>query len=219
MSRLGAAAMLLALSAGGALSQTAEQDARFDAATQAVRDRDFRQAVALFEPLAEADIADAQYNLAVLLREGRGRPQNHVEALYWSALALLADGTYAENMVAQLSDRLPLGAREAVVARLLDRLMAQAIAGQIDAPRKLARVYTELMPEPDIRLGYIWFSICYALGDNRCAEGRDSMAGQIEPEDLIEVQLEAGETFAGLAFLTPQDPAAEPAIEQSSVLR
>lgn len=179
-----------------------DEDARFNAATQAVRDRDFRRAVELFAPLAEADVADAQYNLAVLLREGRGRPQNHVEALYWSALAMLGDGTYAEGMVSALTGQLPLSAREAVVARLLDRLMAQAAAGQVDAPRKLARVYTELVPEPDVRMAYMWFSICHALGENRCAQGRARMAEQIDPETLIEIQRAAGETFARLPFAT-----------------
>ncbi len=218
------AALMVALCAAGSASaqdvaQIEDEDARFNAATQAVRDRDFRRAVELFEPLAEADVADAQYNLAVLLREGRGRPQNHVEALYWSALALLADGTYAESMVSALINQLPLSAREAVVARLLDRLMAQATAGQFDAPRKLARVYTELVPEPDVRSAYMWFSICHALGENRCAQGRASMAEQIDPEDLIALQRQAGETFAGLPFATLPTSGTGSENGQSSELR
>lgn len=219
MIRLCAAMVMLALSAAGAPAQTSDEDERFNAGTQAVRDRDFRLAVALFEPLAEADVPDAQFNLAVLLREGRGRPQNHVEALYWSALALLADGAYAQNLVEQLLDTLPSGAREEVMERLLKRLTAQAEAGQMDAPRKLARIYTELMAEPDARFGYIWFSICYALGENRCAEGRDSMAGQIEPEELIDVQIEAGETFAALPFSSAPMPVADTDGAQGSGLR
>lgn len=215
MRRLAAAVVFALLACGAGTAQELpaleDEDARFDAATQAVRDRDFRRAIALFEPLAEADVPDAQYNLAVLLREGRGRPQNHVEALYWSALSLLSDGTYAERMVAELLESLPANAREAVVARLLERLSAQAEAGQADAPRKLARVYSELMAEPDVRLAYVWFSICYALGENRCAEGRESMAGQIDTETLIEVQREAGETFVGLPFAGA--PAAEAAAD------
>lgn len=203
MSRLGAALVALAMTAAPGLAQTPEKDAQFDAATDAVRDRDFRRAIALFEPLAEADVPDAQFNLAVLLRQGRGRPQNHVEALYWSALALLADGSYAQGMVDELLNSLPPGAREDVVNRLLERLMAQAEDGRMDAPRKLARVYTELMAEPDVRLGYIWFSICHALGENDCTEGRDSAADELKPEDLIEMQAEAGEIFAGLPFSQP----------------
>lgn len=205
MNRLGAMAMALVVTAGAGFAQGMDEDAQFNAATQAVRDRDFRLAISLFEPLAEADIPDAQFNLAVLLREGRGRPQNHVDALYWGALALLSDGDYAQDMVGDLLDSLPLGAREDVVARLLDRLMAQASAGRLDAPRKLARVYTELVPEPDMRQAYIWFSICHALGENRCTEGRDDAADEIEPEDLIKVQAEAGEIFAGLPFAEPPD--------------
>lgn len=212
-------ALALAVAIGPSLAQVLDEDAQFNAATQAVRDRDFRLAIALFQPLAEADIPDAQFNLAVLLREGRGLPQNHVEALYWSALSLLSDGTYAQDMVGQLIDSLPPNAREDVVDRLLARLTAQAEAGQTDAPRKLARVYTELMAEPDMRLAYIWFSICYALGDNRCLEGRDDTAREIEPEDLITVQIEAGKTFVALPFANATAMDAGPTSAQSPALR
>lgn len=204
IARRAAAVMVMVLTAGAGWAQALDEEALFEAATKAVRDREFRQAVALFETLAEADIPDAQYNLAVLLREGRGRPQNHADALYWGALAQLADVRPAQAMVSELNDRLPLAAREAVVARLIKRLTAQADAGKITAPRKLARVYAELKPEPDPRLAYIWFSICHALGQTRCAEGRDRMAGEIAPEDLVQVQVDAGETFAGLPFADPE---------------
>jgi hypothetical protein len=199
------AALLLALSVTGIghaqdVAPSIDENARFAAATRAVRDRDFRTAIALFESLAEADAPDAQFNLAVLLREGRGRPQNHVDALDWSALALLGDGSFAETMVSDLMASLPQAARDGVVARLIDRVTAQAEAGQTDAPRKLARIYSELMAEPDTRQAYIWFSICYAMGENRCAEGRDGMAEDIGPDALIDIQREAGETFARLPF-------------------
>lgn len=219
MTRLGAALLALAMTAASGLAQTPEQDAQFDAATEAVRDRDFRRAIALFEPLAESDVPDAQFNLAVLLQQGRGRPQNHVDALYWSALALLADGSYAQDMVDDLLDSLPPGAREDVVNRLLERLMAQAGDGRMDAPRKLARVYTELMAEPDVRSGYIWFSICHALGENDCTEGRDDAADELEPEDLIDIQAEAGKIFAGLPFSQPAALADIPEDDTGSMLR
>jgi TPR repeat protein len=200
MKRLAGAIIAIALIASVGAAQIADEDALFDTATQAVRDRDFRTAVSLFETLAEADVPDAQYNLAVLLRAGRGRPQNNVEALYWSALALLGGGNYAAEMVDDLLNALPTSAREDVITRLLARLTAQVEAGRIAAPRQLARVYAELMAEPDARMAYIWYSICYALGENDCAEGRDEMVDEIESEDLIGVQAEASETFAALSF-------------------
>ena len=210
MIRLCAILAAVATTAAPVLAQTPAQDAQFDAATDAVRDREFRRAIALFEPLAEADIPDAQFNLAVLLRQGRGRPQNHVEALYWSALSLLSDGAYAQDMVDELLDSLPPDARQDVVNRLLERLMAQARDGRMAAPRKLARVYMELMTEPDVKSGYIWFSICHALGENDCTEGRDDATDELEPEDLIEIQAEASEIFAGLPFSQPPTPKASP---------
>lgn len=211
-------ALALAMASGASLAQIPDEDARFNAATQAVRDRNFRLAITLFQPLAEADIPDAQFNLAVLLREGRGLPQNHVEALYWSTLSLLSDGNYAKDLVDQLIVSLPPTARADVVERLLARLKAQAEAGQTDAPRKLARVYTELMAAPDMRLAYIWFSICYALGDNRCLEGRADTAREIEPEDLIGVQSEASKTFATLPFSNTTSTEADPSNAQNSKL-
>jgi hypothetical protein len=75
------------------------------------------------------------------------------------------------------------------------------------------------MPEPDVRLAYIWFSICYALGENRCAEGRDDMAREIEADALIDVQREAGETFAGLPFSTAPATESEADTGQASALR
>ena len=60
-----------------------ESDIMFEKATQAVKDGRYREAIDVFEVLAENNEADAQYNMALLLKSGRGRPQNYSQALKW----------------------------------------------------------------------------------------------------------------------------------------
>lgn len=202
------AALCVALAAGAVSAEESPEDAAFNAATDAVRDHEFARAITLFTPLAEQDIADAQFNLAMLYKLGRGYPQNFTEAYYWGALALLGGGAYAADLVEEVGDALPEAGRAEVIARLKERLTAQIDLGDRLATRKLARLFMELTAEPDYPAAYLWFSICYALGDNACKEGRDDAADELEPEDLSKAQAETAKTFATSAFArAPEVPA------------
>jgi TPR repeat protein len=74
-----------------ALAQDVAGDDRavFEAAAEAMRLRDHATAFDLFEVLAEKDLPEAQFIIAGLLWEGRGRTQNFRDALYWAWLAKL----------------------------------------------------------------------------------------------------------------------------------
>ena len=61
----------------------------FAEAVQAVKDKNYQHAVNLFELQAFAAQHDAQYNLALLLQSGKGRPQNYQQALFWAWSAFL----------------------------------------------------------------------------------------------------------------------------------
>ena len=61
----------------------------FSRGVQAVKNKNFQLAVNLFETAAHRSEYEAQYNLAYLLRHGKGRPQNYADALYWVLLAQL----------------------------------------------------------------------------------------------------------------------------------
>lgn len=201
-------ALCAALGTGAAAAQESPEDAAFNAATEAVRNHEFARAISLFTPLAEQDIADAQFNLAMLYKLGRGYPQNFTEAYYWGALALLGGGAYAADLVEEVGDALPDAGRSAVIDRLKERLNTQIDGGDTLATRKLARLFMELTAEPDYPAAYLWFSICYALGDNACKEGRDDAADELEPEALSTAQAETAKTFATSAFArAPDTPA------------
>lgn len=193
-------AFCMSLIASPVICQDATEDDIFAAATTAVRDHEFTKAIDLFLPLAEKDIVDAQFNLAVLYKLGRGYPQNYPEAFYWSALAFLGNGIYAEDMVSELKDALPPTQRDEVIKRIKRRLNGQIETGSELATRKLARLFMELMAEPDYSSAYTWFSICYALGNNKCKQGREDAADELDVETLNKAQAETAKIFAESAF-------------------
>jgi TPR repeat protein len=184
------------------LSQDGD-DAAFKVAVQAVRDKQFRNAVDLFLPLAENDEADAQFNLAYLLRLGLGRPQNYGEAYFWASLSALGGEERAVDLVEDLQALLPDKQREAVVKSLQDRLSKQIESGDDSAPEKLGRVYADFAVKPDMENAFVWFSICHALGKLTCEDGMARAIEDMPPEAIVKVQTKAAEVFANSAFAGP----------------
>jgi TPR repeat protein len=178
-------------------------DAAFTVAVQAVRDKQFRNAVDLFLPLAQNDDADAQFNLAYLLRLGLGRPQNYGEAYFWASLSALGGEERAVDLVEALQALLPDKERETVVKSLQDRLTMQIEAGDDGAPEKLARVYADFAVKPDMENAFVWFSICHALGELACKEGMARTIEDMPPETIVKIQTRAAEVFATSAFAGP----------------
>ena len=92
------------------MSESADPSARptdeFSRGVQAVKDKNFQLAVNLFETAAGRSEYEAQYNLAYLLRHGKGRPQNYTDALYWVKLAQLGGIELAGELSEEIEDRL-----------------------------------------------------------------------------------------------------------------
>ena len=89
----------------------------FNAAVKAVKARDYRRALTLFEQQANNAKHDAQYNLAVLLQAGKGRPRNYLDALYWGWLAQLGGIEEANDISSDILDTLTEGDVKVVRAR------------------------------------------------------------------------------------------------------
>jgi len=83
-------------------SEVRESDFLFKEATDAVKVKSYLKAINIFEQLANDAEADAQYNLALLLKSGKGKPQDYKAALKWAWLALLGDIDEAEKLVDQV---------------------------------------------------------------------------------------------------------------------
>ena len=173
-------------------------DATFAEAVQAVKDKNYSHAVQLFALQAEADQHDAQYNLALLLKSGKGHPQNFQQSLIWAWSSWLGGIEKAAELAEEVLDMLPeesiAAAREAVKTRLQDRIAD----GQKPALMQFARMHTELLEEQDWQAAYIWYAIAAAVGLEGAAEARDEAMDNLEDANISELQAEAGKLFEGL---------------------
>jgi len=173
-------------------------DATFAEAVQAVKDKNYSHAVQLFTLQAEADQHDAQYNLALLLKSGKGHPQNFQQSLIWAWSAWLGGIEKGAELAEEVLDMLPeesvAAAREAVKTRLQDRIAD----GQKPALMQFARLHTELLEEQDWQAAYIWYAIAAAVGLEGAAEARDEAMDNLADANITELQAEAGKLFEGL---------------------
>ena len=175
--------------------QTKQENAAFKEAVQAVKDKNYTNAIALFEEQAKLPRYDAQYNLAVLLNAGKGRPRNYVDALYWSWQAQLGNIEDAEELADDIVDLLPPKVADEVRSRVGKTLEARIDASDISAIPQFANFHLEILAEPDYSNAYVWHSIATALGLPGSGDARDDAESQLESEDLVKLQTKTQELF------------------------
>ena len=182
------------------VTKTNMENAAFKEAVQAVKDKNYSQAIALFEDQARVARHDAQYNLAVLLNAGKGRPRNYVDALYWSWQAQLGGIKDAKNLAEDIIDLLPPKVAEQTRARVGETLQARIDAKDLQAIPQFANYYLTILDEPDYGNAYIWHSIAVALGLPDTSDERDNSESQLDSKQLIEFQIKAQELFGKYNF-------------------
>ena len=175
--------------------QTKQENAAFKEAVQAVKDKNYTDAIALFEEQAKLPRHDAQYNLAVLLNAGKGRPRNYADALYWSWQAQLGNIEDAEDLADDIVDLLPPKIADEVRSRVGKTLEARIDASDISAIPQFANFYLEILAEPDYGNAYIWHSIATALGLAGSSNARDDAESQLDSKDLVTLQTKTQELF------------------------
>ena len=175
--------------------QTKQENVAFKEAVQAVKDKNYTDAIALFEAQAKLPRHDAQYNLAVLLNAGKGRPRNYADALYWSWQAQLGNIEDAEDLADDIVDLLPPKVADEVRNRVGKTLEARIDASDVSAIPQFANFHLEILAEPDYGNAYIWHSIATALGLPGSSDARDDAESQLESEDLVTLQTKTQELF------------------------
>lgn len=186
-----------------ATAQTMSESARpsasptdeFSRGVQAVKEKNFQLAIGLFETAAMRSEYEAQYNLAYLLRHGKGRPQNYTEALYWVKLAQLGGIELAEELADEIEDRLTEKQLTPVLDRVEAALEARIETGAFEAIPQLAAYYHNLLPEADFEQAYLWYAIAVALSLPEVIELRDEMEDELEPEQIAALQEDSTEIF------------------------
>ena len=182
-------------------AETHSGDGAFQEAVKAVKERDYSRALNLFEHQATEAKHDAQYNMAVLLQAGKGRPRNYSTALYWGWLAQLGGIDEADDITSDMLDVLTEGDVKGVRSRVGDTLRERLDNGDIDAIPQYAAYHLSILEEPDYGTAYIWYSIAVALNIPDMSDRRDDTETNIEDTELVRLQTEARELFDKYNFL------------------
>ena len=185
----------MAQSVSESAKTNATQTDEFSRGVQAVKDKNFQLAVNLFETAAHRSEYEAQYNLAYLLRHGKGRPQNYADALYWVLLAQLGGIELAEELAEEIEDRLTEKQLEPVLEKVEDHLERRVETGEFEAIPQLAYYHHALLPEADYEQAYLWYAIAVALNLPEMTEWRDEMEDEIEPEQIAVLQIKTTDIF------------------------
>ena len=172
----------------------------FSAAVQAVKAGDYSRALTLFEQQANKAKHDAQYNTAVLLQAGKGRPRNYPDALYWGWLAQLGGIEEAEDIANDMLNILTEDDVKAVRERVDENLQSRLQNGEINAISQFADYHLKMLEEPDYDTAYIWYSIAVALNIPDMIDRRDDTESEIEAKELARLQIEARELFEKYKF-------------------
>lgn len=178
----------------------ATSDKTFMEAVEAAKAGHYDQAFKLFELQAEAAQHDAQFNLALMLKTGRGTPQHYADALMWAWLSHLGGIEKGKPLADEILDVLPETTIEEVRQNIAANLKARIDKGDKAAVMQYARHFMEILAEEDYEQAYLWYSIAAAIGSEGGQEARDLVAENLDAEVMITLQDEARTTYYGLSF-------------------
>ena len=167
----------------------------FQAAVQAVTEEDFLRANELFLTLAELDDHEAQFNLAVLLRAGKGLPQNFVLALEWAWLEQLGGVVRAPDVADSLIDKVLPATQVDIASRIDMRLRDRLSRGDREAIMQFVVFNQTILEKPDLETAYIWSLIGAALGVKLAIEARDEISMELEAQIILSAQDMAHQMF------------------------
>ncbi|MEC8768405.1 MAG: tetratricopeptide repeat protein [Pseudomonadota bacterium] len=175
-----------------------DPDKVYRVAVEAVRDKKYTIAVEHFEILAKQSQHDAQYNLALLLKQGLGIPQNYPEALKWTWLAHLGGVKKAQGLADMLLDLVPEKRQDKTRDQVSDILTERIETGDLNALTQFARFHLDVLIEPDYETAYSWYSVAAALKMPGGIRGREDVIEEVDPEKLVDMQDKATEIFKNL---------------------
>jgi TPR repeat protein len=175
-----------------------DPDKAYRVAVEAVRNKRYTIAVEHFEILAKQTQYDAQYNLALLMKQGLGIPQNYPEALKWTWLAHLGGVKKAQGLADMLLDLVPEKRQDKTRDQVSDNLTSRIESGDLTALTQFARFHLDVLVDPDYETAYSWYSVAAALKMPGGIRGREGVIDEVDPEKLVELQDQATEIFKNL---------------------
>jgi hypothetical protein len=176
-------------------AEFSQSDILFEKASKAVKERNYSEAIDIFEKLAIDYEADAQYNLALLLKSGRGRPQDYSNSLKWGWLALLGSIEEASKLVDEIKDMMPEPNLRIIRKEVKNYIQNRADGGNLTAISQMGDYFLAVPEKPNYKNAYLWFVIAAAFQVEGSRQKRDKVEKEIEGRDILKIQGNALEIF------------------------
>ncbi|KQT61549.1 hypothetical protein ASG52_01285 [Methylobacterium sp. Leaf456] len=147
--------------------------------------RDLGVAAKLYERLASAGYAPAQFKLGNAYEKGAGVTRDIGQAKSWYGRAADMGNTRAMHNLAVLHAENPAANGRPDFATAAVAFRRAAEHGVRDSQYNLAVLYARgLGVSQDLVQSYLWFSTAAAQGDEEAGRKRDEVAGKLAPPDL-----------------------------------
>ena len=148
---------------------------------------DYATAFKEFKPFADAGDKNAQYNIGLMYKTGRGVPQDYTEAEKWYTLAAEqgdADAQYSLGVLYRDGQGVPQDFKEAAKWWTL-----AAEQGYAKAQTNLGYIYDYGEGVlADFVIAHMWYNIAGANGSEKGAKNREIIAKNMTPEDISKAQ-------------------------------
>ena len=176
-------------------SELSNSDNLFKKATNFVKTKQYEEAISIFEKLANNSEHDAQYNLAVILKAGKGKTKKYTDSLFWGYLSKLGNIIEADDLVSELVDLIPEKTVETIREEVRIYLENNIESGSKISIMHLGKFFLEVVEEKEYPSAYKWFTVGAAMGLENAVEMRDNIEEELSPEEIIEEQDKAEEFF------------------------
>ena len=176
-------------------SELTNSDILFKQATDFVKSKQYEEAILIFEKLAKNSEHDAQYNLAVILKAGKGKTKKYTDSLYWAYLSKLGNISEADDLVSDLVDLVPEKTVKTIREEVKVYLENSIEGGSETSIMQLGKFFLEVVEEKEYPSAYKWFTVGAALGLENAIQMRDDIEEELSPEEIIEEQDNAEEFF------------------------
>ena len=168
---------------------------KFQKGVDAVKEKNYEIAADIFEELALLGDIDAQFNLAILTRNGLGRAQNYSDALYWTWLSFTGGLEKSEKVLEKILELVPEDSQQEISESVSSYILDQINSGNRKALMHYGKYYLDVLSDADYSKAYLFYSIASAFGEQGAKEKRDKVLDDIDNDRIVEIQSQASVMF------------------------
>ena len=171
---------------------------KFQKGVDAVKEKNYEIAADIFEELALAGDMDAQFNFAILTRNGLGRAQNYSEALYWTWLSFAGGLEKANKVLEKILELVPEESHPEIREKVLLFILERINSGHREALMHMGKYYLDILADADYNKSYLFYSIASAFSEVGAKEKRDEILLEVDNDKIVELQSQASVMFEKL---------------------